>query len=98
MFCSRQAFPVKSNACEKGRRILKCETPEMCFTRVGFGLTHEHKTRRERSVRDKALAYYERLQILVMKSCITLGQGANHIELSSKLDRFKLSLMVNNVV
>jgi hypothetical protein len=37
----------------KAESLPKSREPESCFTRVGFGLTHEHSTRLARLARDK---------------------------------------------
>jgi hypothetical protein len=58
---------------------------EWCFTWVDFGLTHKHQTKLERFAEDKHNSLFSLLQnirkITVVKSFITIVQGANIIKL-----------------
>jgi hypothetical protein len=48
-----------------------------CSTRVGFGLTHKHKTRLERLARDEGLTLFASSSVTKKKEFVTSKRGAN---------------------
>ncbi len=50
---ARQAFPAKSNVCEKAWSLPYSGEPKRCFTRAGSGLTFKHYSKPESPAKDK---------------------------------------------
>ena len=48
-----------------------------CSTRVGFGLTHKHKTRLERLARDERLTLFTSSSVTKKREFVTSKRGAN---------------------
>jgi hypothetical protein len=48
-----------------------------CSTRVGFGLTHKHKTRLVRLARDEHLTSFASSSVTKKKELVTSKHGAN---------------------